>query len=131
MGLVDLRFVASTSRPHLVGIAGPADAGKTTLLAMLFLAIYRGQPVFDGTFSGSYSLQGWENIANYMQLAPGDAVRFPPHTSRVGRVPGLLHLSITQENRRREMLLTDASGEWFSAWTVRAGSVPGRGVNST
>ena len=33
-GLKDLRFLSSVRRPHVVGIAGLADAGKTTLLGV-------------------------------------------------------------------------------------------------
>lgn len=120
MGLVDVRFVSGTRRPHLIGIAGPSDAGKTTLLAMLFLAIYRGHKIGEATFAGSYSLQGWENIANYLQLLPADTIKFPPHTSRQGRAPGLLHLALDTNGEQKHVLLTDASGEWFSAWTDRA-----------
>ena len=68
LGLIDLRFVSATRRPHLVGIAGAADAGKTTLLCLLFLAIYRGRRIGPHTFSGSFTLQGWENIARHLQL---------------------------------------------------------------
>lgn len=118
MGVVDLRFVSATRRPELVGIVGAADAGKTTLLSLLFLAICRGHKIGVHRFAGSYSLLGWENIARYMQLSAGDAIQFPPHTSSAGRVPGLLHLTIAENNLfQRDVVLTDASGEWFSAWT--------------
>lgn len=118
MGVVDVRFVSATRRPHLVGIAGAADAGKTTLLCLLFLALYRGLRVGELRFAGSYSLLGWENIARYMQLNAGEVIQFPPHTSSAGRSPGLLHIAVADVgNRIRDVLLTDASGEWFTAWT--------------
>ena len=73
---------------------GLADAGKTTLLGMLFLAIYRGHQIMDGAvFAGSFTLQGWENITRYLQLNSDGPIQFPPHTTRSGRFPGLLHLS--------------------------------------
>lgn len=120
MGLADTRFITGTSRPHLVGVAGPSDAGKTTLLAILFLALYRGQQIGGGIFAGSYTLQGWENIANYLQALPADAIQFPPHTSRKGRVPGLLHLAFDKCDVQEHVFLADASGEWFTAWTDQA-----------
>ena len=109
LGLIDLRFVSATRRPHLVGIAGAADAGKTTLLCLLFLAIYRGRRIGPHTFSGSFTLQGWENIARHLQLNAGETIKFPPHTSQNGRVPGLLHLGLSDDDRNRmDVLLADA-----------------------
>lgn len=132
LGLIDLRFVSATRRPHLVGIAGAADAGKTTLLCLLFLAIYRGRRIGPHTFSGSFTLQGWENIARHLQLNAGETIKFPPHTSQNGRVPGLLHLGLSDDDRNRmDVLLADASGEWFSAWTDKPTSEKAAGARWT
>ena len=121
-GRKDLRFVSAVRRPHVIGIAGLADAGKTTLLGMLFLMIYRGHRINEGaTFSGSYTLQGWENIARYLQLTSAGPIQFPPHTTQSGRFPGLLHLRFTADSGiDQNYLLTDAPGEWFSHWTDNA-----------
>ena len=121
-GLKDLRFVSAVRRPHVIGMAGLADAGKTTLLGMLFLMLYRGHRVLDrGLFSGSYTLQGWENIARYLQLTSSGPIQFPPHTTQSGRFPGLLHLRFSlDDGRDRDYLLADAPGEWFSHWTDNA-----------
>jgi hypothetical protein len=118
LGTTDLRFISATQRPHVVGIAGAADAGKTTLLCLLFLNLSRGRLREKFNFAGSYTLLGWENIAQNMQLNAGETIQFPPHTSSSGRSPGLLHLrTMYDKNRLQDSLLTDASGEWFSAWT--------------
>lgn len=118
LGTTDLRFISATRRPHIVGIAGAADAGKTTLLCLLFLNLYRGRILENFNFAGSFTLIGWENIAQNMQLNAGEIIQFPPHTSSSGRSPGLLHLrTIDDKNQLQDSLLTDASGEWFSAWT--------------
>lgn len=118
LGTVDLRFISATQRPHIVGIAGAADAGKTTLLCLLFLNLYRGRLLGDFRFAGSFTLMGWENIAQNMQLNAGEIIQFPPHTSSSGRSPGLLHLrTMNDQHQMQDTLLTDASGEWFSAWT--------------
>ena len=121
-GLKDLRFLSSVKRPHLVGIAGPADAGKTTLLGMLFLMIYRGHRIMDdAAFAGSFTLQGWENIARHLQLNSDGPIQFPPHTTQSGRLPGLLHLRFSVAGgSARDFLLSDAPGEWFSNWTDNA-----------
>ena len=121
-GLKDLRFLSSVRRPHVVGIAGLADAGKTTLLGMLFLAIYRGHQIMDdAAFAGSFTLQGWENIARYLQLNSDGPIQFPPHTTESGRFPGLLHLRFSVDGgSERDFLLSDAPGEWFSHWTDNA-----------
>ena len=118
-GLKDLRFVSAVRRPHVAGVVGQADAGKTTLLGMLFLMIYRGHRVLkDAAFAGSFSLQGWENIARHLQLNSEGPIQFPPHTTQSGRFPGLLHLrfSVGSESAQ-DVLVSDAPGEWFSDWT--------------
>ena len=121
-GLKDLRFVSTVRRPHIIGMAGLADAGKTTLLGMLFLMIYRGHRIIDdATFAGSFTLQAWENITRHLQLNSDGPIQFPPHTTQSGRFPGLLHLKFTMNGgSKRDFLLSDAPGEWFSNWTDNA-----------
>ena len=121
-GLKDLRFVSSVRRPHVVSAVGFADAGKTTLLGMLFLMISRGHQVMDdAAFAGSFTLQGWENITRFLQLNSLGPIQFPPHTTQSGRLPGLLHLRYSMHGgNEQDFLFTDAPGEWFSNWTDNA-----------
>ncbi|MBO9573553.1 MAG: hypothetical protein J7497_15300, partial [Chitinophagaceae bacterium] len=47
-------------------------------------------------------------------------IQFPPHTSsNAGRIPGLLHVSLRNSNgEKKELVFTDAPGEWFGRWIV-------------
>lgn len=131
LGLLDLGFVAGRTKPLVVAIAGPENAGKTTLLAAWYLLLGRGSLTSkERTFAGSYSLSGWEAVASALRWAPGRGPRFPPHTaSGSGRIPGLLHLAF--RNIKRELsayLLTDAPGEWFQKWAVNRDAEAGEGA---
>lgn len=131
MGLADLGFVTGRHKPLLVGIIGPQNAGKTTLLATWYLLISRGL-IRSSTrqFAGSYSFAGWEAVASALRWSPGKQPNFPPHTtSRGGRAPGLLHLDFRNTSgEARGYLFTDAPGEWFQKWAVNREAVDGEGA---
>lgn len=118
LGQVALEFVAARSPTKLIGLLGPANAGKTTFLIVLYLLLSRGNRPKGRTFAGSFTLQGWENLASDFRTGSWNHPRFPPHTSAgAGRHPGLLHLALRKETERLEdVVLTDAPGEWFSTW---------------
>jgi hypothetical protein len=114
----------------VVGIAGPQNAGKTTLLAAWYLLIGRGLAGIDKRlFAGSYSLAGWEAVASALRWAPHPP-GFPPHTtSHGGRAPGLLHLAFRNaDGEARGYLFSDAPGEWFQKWAVNRESADGKGA---
>ena len=123
LGLTDLGFVAGRSKPIVLAVMGPHNAGKTTLLGALYLLLGRGSRADDRLrFSGSWSLAGWEVVANSLRWEPGSVPpAFPTHTSsRSARIPGLLHLAFEEHHgRRRDYLMTDAPGEWFRKWAVK------------
>jgi hypothetical protein len=121
LGLADLSFVAGPGKPLVVGMVGPQNAGKTTLLAAWYLLIGRGLACSEKRrFAGSYSLAGWEALAGSLRWSPGYPPNFPPHTtSRGGRAPGLLHASFRNGSGDvRGYLFSDAPGEWFQKWSI-------------
>ena len=123
LGLTDLGFVAGRSKPIVLAVMGPHNAGKTTLLGACYLLLGRGQRPNDKLrFSGSCSLAGWENVASPLRWKPGSLPpAFPPHTSSTtARIPGLLHLAFKHDgDHRTDYVITDAPGEWFRKWAVR------------
>jgi hypothetical protein len=132
LGLADLGFVSGGGKPIVIGVVGPQNAGKTTLLAAWYLLLGRGLAGAKGQlFAGSYTLSGWEAVAGSMRWAPGQVPSFPAHTtSRSGRAPGLLHLTFRDENDDRpvDYLFTDAPGEWFQRWAINRDSEEGAGA---
>lgn len=120
LGSRGLSFVAAHGATHLVGIVGLSDAGKSTFLLMAWLLLARGHSLKTGCFAGSCTLGGWDHLARGMRLTSPDQPRFPPHTPiGAGRHPGMLHLRLrAPEGRVTDLLLTDASGEWFREWIV-------------
>ena len=122
LGLTDLGFVAGRSKPIVLAVMGPQNAGKTTLLGACYLLLGQGhRPIDELRFSGSCSLAGWENVASPLRWKPG-SIRpaFPPHTtSATARTPGLLHLAFSHDHdHRTDYVITDAPGEWFRKWAV-------------
>ena len=122
LGLTDLGFVAGRSKPIVLAVMGPHNAGKTTLLGACYLLLGRGRrPNDELRFSGSCSLAGWENVASPLRWKPGPvSPAFPPHTTTTtARNPGLLHLAFKQDHdHRTDYVITDAPGEWFHKWAI-------------
>ena len=122
LGLTDIGFVAGRSKPIVLAIIGPQNAGKTTLLGAWYLLLGHGhRPEEEARFSGSCSLAGWEVVASSLRWEPGSIPpAFPAHTSSHStRIPGLLHLAFkTRQDHRRDYVMTDAPGEWFRKWAV-------------
>jgi len=122
LGSDDLTHLVPRAQTILIGLLGAADAGKTTLLAVAYQHILlQGRTLGGARFAGSRSLEGWESIANSMRfLDPARHQTFPPHTPRgTGRVPGLLHVALRRPNGSfRDLLFTDAPGEWFTRWAL-------------
>ncbi len=131
MGEHDLSFISGRIKPITVGMVGPESAGKTTILAAFYLLLGRGvlTDVGSPTFCGSYTLSGWEAVANSLRWKPGQPPRFPAHTpSGTARGPGMLHLGFRRpDGMLRDLVFADAPGEWFQKWAVneQAGDAEG------
>jgi len=123
-GLADLSYLASLARPKLVGIIGPHNAGKTTLLATIYLLLHRGNDVENSFFSRSFTLGGWEAIAANLRFDGKSWPTFPAHTTmREARVPGLLHLGFrNSDGALDDLVISDAPGEWFRRWAIDEGA---------
>lgn len=129
MGPADLPYLAGASKVKLLTLAGASDAGKTSLLAAFYLLIARGIRPDGVEFAGSVTLEGWENIAASLRWTSASGPTFPPHTSTGGgRYPGMLHFSLDAPNGRRELVVADAPGEWFSYWASNQASPQGEGA---
>jgi hypothetical protein len=131
MGGTDLNFITGKVKPITVGIFGPESAGKTTILAALYLLLGHGAYKSEKyRFSNSYTLSGWEAVSNSLRWQPGQPPNFPAHTpSRSSRSPGMLHLAFRQSNHElRDFLFADAPGEWFKKWSVNQQSEEAEGA---
>lgn len=129
LGTIDLAFLTGRSEPKLVGLVGPHNAGKTTLLGLFYQQVGRSGRAGDSRFAGSYSLEGWEAIAHALRWE-GSVPRFPLHTSSgTGRRPGLLHLALRNDRGLlSDVLFADSPGEWFQRWAVDAAAPDAEGA---
>ncbi len=119
LGIHSLSLVCERSSARILGLIGLPSAGKTTFLMMLYLMLSHGHSLKSGRFAGSLTLEAWEALARRARRERPDPPHFPPHTP-FGQhdEPGLLHLALrTPERRLQEVVLSDASGEWFQHWT--------------
>jgi hypothetical protein len=135
LGTVDLLSAAARGRVTVIGVVGPRDSGKTTFLLAIYLCLLKGHRLGQYRFAGSWTLEAWESLASHARHTFDHAPTFPPHTSRAGRVPGLLHLALRDARGvLHDVVWTDAPGEWFMEW-ASAEDAPGaegaRWVNRT
>lgn len=130
MGTSDLAILGGRGRPAVVGLIGPPDSGKTSLLAYLYMWLLEHGTVAGWSFAGSWTLGGWESVVQYSRWTGEPPPSFPPHTSSAGRHPGILHLALRCQStgRLRDVLFTDAPGEWFSQWARIPGSTASEGA---
>lgn len=131
LGLSDLANLLPRGRSIVIGVLGAHDAGKTTLLTANYLQLHRGAAPAGWDFAGSRTLGAWEGLADYMRFDEEScSISFPPHTPRgTSRVPGLLHLALRgPDDELRDVLLTDAPGEWFTSWSMNENAATAAGA---
>lgn len=117
LGSSDLAVLAGRGRPLVIGLVGPPDSGKTSLLAFLYMWLLEKGRLGAWTFAGSWTLGGWESVVHHCRWSGEPPPSFPPHTSSAGRHPGVLHFAARHDSGvLRDLLFTDAPGEWFTRW---------------
>lgn len=130
LGTSDLAILAGRGRPAVIGLIGPPDSGKTSLLAFLYMWLLKHGRIGGWIFAGSWTLGGWESVIQYSRWTGEPPPSFPPHTSSAGRHPGILHLTLRcpKSGQLRDIMFTDAPGEWFTHWSRVPGAVTSAGA---
>ena len=104
------------SRPvQWVVLAGPTDAGKTTLLTSLY-ELFQWREVQEYAFAGSMTLPGLEERCYLSRIESGNRLPKTQRTPYVRPDPLYLHLRIRSTKGLRpfrDILCTDVSGEMF------------------
>jgi hypothetical protein len=118
LGLADMTLASSRGPACLVGLIGPFNSGKTGLLTSIFAHFATTGVVASYSFAGSFTLLGWSQLKDHTTWPSPNGGMFPPHTPDTGqRTPSLLHLAFRRGGETvRDLLFTDAPGEWFTRW---------------
>ena len=111
----EINLVSYRNAPIVIGLAGKANAGKTTFLAMLYTLLYDGGNFEKYDFSGSMTTLGWDSLYHKLKVL-NKKVSFPETTP--SSYLRLLHFALRGEGDiLNDLLITDASGEVFSYWS--------------
>jgi len=102
-------------RSRVIGIAGPNDAGKTSLIAGLY-ELFQCGPVGGTTFAGSTTLIGLERLCHHARVHSKRNVPYTPRTS-FGADATFLHLNVLPSGDREPiaLLVGDRAGEDYVA----------------
>lgn len=112
----ELALVSSRTSPILIGVVGKVDAGKTSFLAMLYTLLLNGKKLKNFIFAGTKTILGWDELYHRLKLKKG-SVPFPKPTPVSSN--RLYHLTLrNKEQKLKDILFADASGEVFSLWSV-------------
>src|SRR5689334_5945338 len=66
--LETLALVTNRSSPIFIGIAGKADAGKTSFIAMLYTLLLGGKNLNGYHFAGSRTIVGWDELHHKLKI---------------------------------------------------------------
>lgn len=115
-----------SSPARLVGVLGPFNAGKTSLLASFFLQLANGQRgAFPYRFASSRTLHGFRELMERAHLWSGEAQEDIVLHTTVGaeefQPRSFLHVGLRPQafadDRHIDLLLSDLPGEWVKAWS--------------
>jgi hypothetical protein len=113
----DIQLISSRNNPIIIGLVGRADAGKSSFLGMLYTLLLNGERLKEFNFAGTKTTIGWESLAHRMRLKRGN-VKFPDPTPSNPNFYSFLHLALRdKEDRLKDVLFTDTSGEVFLQWS--------------
>lgn len=99
-----------------IGLIGPNDSGKTSLISGVFDLLQEG-PIAGAAFAGSSTLVGFEKVCHLARVA---SLRDAPHTERTSRGADatFFHLDLHQEDvGLTSLFISDRSGEDYLAIT--------------
>jgi hypothetical protein len=106
--------IARAAVARVVLVAGPADSGKTTLLAAIYESFQRG-PFAGCLFAGSETLLGFERRCHLARIESGRVVADTARTLNTGGVRWL-HLRVRPpgpDGVPRDLLLSEVAGDVF------------------
>lgn len=111
MQLADAQPLAARRGLTIALLAGPNDAGKTTLLTKLWSSLLADARLGSAAFAGSWTSLGFERRDWTTRAASREA---SPHVPRTHQEDdGFLHLRLHDGRDLREIMLSDMAGETF------------------
>lgn len=111
------REISAAGTARVIVLAGPSDAGKTSLLVALFEKFCRG-PFAGFRFARSKTCSALERRCHWLRTASG-RTRADIERTKVGDVQMLLHLGIQRldDGTTTDLLIPDIAGEEFKGAT--------------
>jgi hypothetical protein len=127
LGTVDILQISRGSYPHVIGLMGSYNAGKTCFLLSLYLMASRQFLPATYAFKRSLTLQGFEDRARKLREWKSGPLpeKLADHTTLVDdRRPGFLHLGLLRSGEPIDFLFSDLPGEWTSSLVKKAETAP-------
>jgi hypothetical protein len=118
LGTSDIHQISGGSYPHIIGVMGPFNAGKTCFLLSLYLMASRQLLPESYLFRRSLTLQGFEDRARKLREWSGGPLpeELADHTVlQDPRQPGFLHLGFLRKGEPVDLFFSDVPGEWTTS----------------